>query len=110
MDSVPFADGRIVVLPYDCLASIDLVCNPVYGRIRITFAIKPRVLLLYGVRVECGLGRVVSSPIVSAGFGLNFVLGLPINEISVSLASYAVVSDFSTRLSFTSVKSQQYDA
>lgn len=24
MDSVPFADGRIVVLPYDCLARIDL--------------------------------------------------------------------------------------
>lgn len=28
MDSVPFADGRIVVLPYDCLVRIDLACNP----------------------------------------------------------------------------------
>mgnify|MGYP000861859031 FL=1 len=28
MDSVPFADGRIVVLPYDCLARIDLARNP----------------------------------------------------------------------------------
>lgn len=39
MDSVPFADGRIVVLPYDCLARIDLACNPVYGRIRMIFAV-----------------------------------------------------------------------
>lgn len=79
MDSVPFADGRIVVLPYDCLVRIDLACNPVYGRIRLIFAAKPRVLVLYGVRVEDGLGCVVSAPIVSAGFGLNIVSGLPIN-------------------------------
>lgn len=46
MDSVPFADGRIVVLPYDCLVRIDLACNPVYGRIRLIFATKPRVLVL----------------------------------------------------------------
>lgn len=79
MDSVPFADGRIVVLQYDCLVRIDLACNPVYGRIRLIFATKPRVLVLYGVRVEDGLGCVVSAPIVSAGFGLNIVSGLPIN-------------------------------
>lgn len=79
MDSVPFADGRIVVLPYDCLVRIDLACNPVYGRIRLIFATKPRVLVLYGVRVEDGLACVVSAPIVSAGFGLNIVSGLPIN-------------------------------
>ena len=42
MDSVPFADGRIVVLPYDCLARIDLACNPVYGRIRMIFAVPSR--------------------------------------------------------------------
>lgn len=79
MDSVPFADGRIVVLPYDCLVRIDLACNPVYGRIRLIFATKPWVLVLYGVRVEDGLGCVVSAPIVSAGFSLNIVSGLPIN-------------------------------
>lgn len=74
------------MLPYDCLAHVDLACNPVYGRIRLIFATKPRVLVLYarvlvlyGVRVEDGLGCVVSAPIVSAGFGLNIVSGLPIN-------------------------------
>lgn len=46
----------------------------------------------------------MSAPIVSAGFGLNFVSGLPINEISASLASYTVVGDFSTWSSFTSLK------
>lgn len=100
--------AAIVVLPYDCLAHVDLACldcNPVYGRIRTIFATKPRVVvILCGVRAEDGQGCVVSAPIVSAGFGLNFVSGLPINEISASLASYAVVGDFSTWSSFTSLK------
>lgn len=33
MDSVPFADSGIVVLPYDCLTHVDLACNP--GNVKI---------------------------------------------------------------------------
>lgn len=97
-----------MVFPHDCLAHVDpgyLDCDLVYCRICISFAAKPWALvIIYEVRLEDDQSCTAPWLIVSANFDLNFVSGIPINEISVSVAYYAVTGDFSIRSPFTSVQ------